>query len=158
MLFEEVAVMNRTTLSMGLFLVSVIPGLSARVDAQSVDDFIRDSRFPGGLVVHLNAPDLGRTVAASEGGDFLVHGLYTESAALERARAYLAARRLSGRVTVSLCDGNVLPLVDNTVNLLIAENDGGVSDEEVLRVLAPRGRALRRQGDGWRNSGSKSGS
>ena len=147
----KISVMNRTTLSMGLLLVLIVPGLSARVDAQSVDDFIQDSQFPGGLVVHLNATDLGRTVAASEASDFLVHGLYRETAAFERARAYIAAERLGGRVTVSLRDGNVLPFVDNTVNLLIAEDDDGVSDEEVLRVLAPRGRALRREGDRWRS-------
>ena len=53
---------------MGLLLVLVVPALSVRVDAQSVDDFIRDSPFPGGLVVHLNATDLGGRIKPTNPG------------------------------------------------------------------------------------------
>ena len=132
----------RKNCSVFTLLALVVSVFVARADAQSVDDFIRDSGFTGGLIVHMNAPEFGRRVAASETGSFLVHGLYTEPAGLERARADIAAKGLGGRITVSLFDGAILPFVGNSVNLLIAEAPGSVSAEEVMRVLAPRGRAL----------------
>ena len=43
--------------------------------------------------------------------------------------------------------GGLLPYIDNLVNLIIADDTFGISDEEFLRVLAPRGVALVKSGD-----------
>ena len=44
-----------------------------------------------------------------------------------------------GSVSVDTFDGRRLPYVDNLVNLLVADELGDVSMDEVMRVLAPLG-------------------
>jgi len=55
-----------------------------------IDAFIRTSGLPGGLIVCVSVNDLGPVVEASREGDFLIHGLCTDPAALQRARAYVS--------------------------------------------------------------------
>ena len=47
-----------------------------------------------------------------------------------------------GEVSVVQFSGEQLPYVDNLVNLLVAEDLGDVSMDEVLRVLVPNGVAM----------------
>ena len=53
-------------------------------------------------------------------------------------------------VTVERWDGRHLPYVDNLVNLVIAEDPGQASEDELLRVAAPGGVVLLREGQGWK--------
>ena len=55
------------------------------------------------------------------------------------AREHIRSMGLYGKVSVDTFDGRRLPYVDNLVNLLVAEDLGEVSMEEVMRVLAPLG-------------------
>ncbi len=116
----------------------------------SIDAFIRSSGFPGGLIVCVNVRDLGPAVAASRGGDFLIHGLYSEPVALERARTYVSTSGSTGKVTVSALNSSTLPLVGNTANLLIVADGPGIPEREVLRALTPRGKGLLRRDGRWR--------
>ena len=47
-----------------------------------------------------------------------------------------------GRVTADTFDGKRLPYTDNVVNLLVVSDGYDVPDDEMIRVLAPRGVAL----------------
>ena len=93
----------------------------------------------GGVVVHLGCGD-GRLTAALRASDaYVVHGLAREAATVEKARAAICEKGLYGPVSVDTFDGRRLPYVDNLVNLVVADDLGGVPQAEVMRVLAPLG-------------------
>jgi len=97
----------------------------------------------GGLVVHLGCGD-GRFTAELRVNDrYVVQGLDTDAANVRRARQHITSLGVYGKVTAETFDGKHLPYTDNIVNLLVA-SDGKcqVSNDEVMRVLAPRGVAI----------------
>ena len=97
----------------------------------------------GGLIVHLGCGD-GRLTGALRAGDgYLVHGIDASPANVDAAREHLHAQGIYGPVTVECLPESGLPYPDNLVNLLVVSGDEGrVSREEMLRVLAPAGVAL----------------
>ena len=115
----------------------------------SAVEILEASGVKGGLVVHIGCGD-GQLTAALRAGDvWLVQGLDTDPANVERARAHIASLGLYGPVSVDVFDGARLPYVDNLVNLVVADNMGNVSMDEVLRVLAPLGVACVKSGGQW---------
>ncbi len=109
--------------------------------AASAEKALAETGTSGGLVVHLGCGD-GKTTAALGAGDgFLVHGLDTDPERVAAARDAVRAAGVYGRVSVDLLRGERLPYVDNLVNLLVADEPGKVSMDEVMRVLAPLGTA-----------------
>jgi outer membrane protein assembly factor BamB len=48
--------------------------------------------------------------------------------------------------------GRRLPYADNLINLIVAEDQGGISTDELMRVVVPNGVALVRQGQEWRKT------
>jgi len=111
----------------------------AKEDAQAI---LRATGVRGGLVVHLAAgkdvsPDL--TAALHANDSYLVHGLYSDAVAVERARKQLRAAGLYGKVTVDCLRGGHLPYAEGTVRLLVADDLGPVPMDEVMRVLCPGG-------------------
>jgi len=95
----------------------------------------------GGLIVHIGGA--GELTAALHAGDgYLVHALDADADNVAKAREQIRSLGLCGEVSVEQWTGNSLPYVDNLVNLLVAEDPGRVSIDEVVRVLAPRGVAL----------------
>jgi len=110
---------------------------------------LKATGIKGGVVVHIGCGD-GRVVgefARQEG--LLVHGLETEAADVEKARAYLSAAGIYGRACVDRFDGRHLPYVDNLVNLVVCEELGELSMDEVMRVLAPNGIAYVKKAGRW---------
>jgi hypothetical protein len=119
---------------------------------QAVKAILATAGVQGGLVVHLGCGD-GRLTAALRINDkYTVHGLDADAARIEAARAYLSERGLYGVVSVERLGGATLPYADNLINLVIAEDPGLVSRDEIMRVLAPEGVAYVRQGGGWEKS------
>ncbi|MHC4915777.1 MAG: outer membrane protein assembly factor BamB family protein, partial [Planctomycetota bacterium] len=106
----------------------------------------------GGLAVHLGCGGGELTAALGKGQGFLVQGLDTEAANVARAREHVRARNLYGRVSVDLLTETRLPYIDNVVALLVAEKLGGVSVDEVRRVLRPGGVAYIRDEGGWKKT------
>ena len=104
----------------------------------------------GGLVAHLGCGGGELTAALRANERYLVHGLDTDAKNVEKARKRLQSLGIYGMVSAARFDGKNLPYADNLVNLLVAENFGGVSSEEVLRVLAPKGVACVRVGGKWK--------
>ena len=103
----------------------------------------------GGFVVHLGAGDAKLTAALRKNASFQVQGLEHEAAKVSAAREWLLAEKLYGDVAVEVWRDGQLPYIDNLVNLLVAEDLGGVSLDEVKRVLVPNGIAYFKQAGQW---------
>jgi len=103
---------------------------------------LQASGIKGGLVVHLGCGDGKLTAALCASQRYVVHGLDTDPKAVAAARRHFVAQGICGRVSADAFDGRHLPYVDNLVNLLVADDLGGVPMAEVMRVLAPRGVAM----------------
>jgi outer membrane protein assembly factor BamB len=99
----------------------------------------------GGLIVHVICGD-GTFLATLHSADRGVfHGLTRDAAELAAARANLHRRQIYGPVSVDLWTEDSLPYIDNSVNLLIVDDPGAVSRDEILRVLVPLGTAWLRE-------------
>ena len=106
--------------------------------------------FQGGLIVHLGCGDAELiAVLATADANCLVQGLDRDPQAVQRARQAIIGQGLYGRVSIDQWTGPRLPYIDNLLNLLIVEQPGDVSRDEILRVLAPQGVACVKAGDGW---------
>jgi len=103
----------------------------------------------GGLIVHLGCGDGTLTAALRAGDSYLVHGLDTDAANIEKARARIRSLGLCGKVSVEQWAGRGLPHIDNLVNLVVSEDLGDVAMAEVMRVLAPNGVAYVKNGGKW---------
>ena len=93
---------------------------------------------------------------------FLVLGLHSDAQVVAETRAELVRLGEYGAVSVDTLGSQAdqtLPMIDNSVNLLVVSSQYQVSRQEILRVLAPLGTALaqgswnqetrKRGGAGW---------
>ena len=103
----------------------------------------------GGIVVHLGCGDGKLTAALWANESYLVHGLDADGENVETARRHVRSLGLYGPVSIDPFDGQHLPYVDNLVNLVVAEDPGEVSADEIMRVLAPLGVAYVKQSGEW---------
>ncbi|MCP4644086.1 MAG: PQQ-binding-like beta-propeller repeat protein [bacterium] len=103
----------------------------------------------GGLVVHVGCADGELTAALRVNDRYVVQGLERDPALVSEARNALAARGLTGPISVAHWEGKRLPYAENLVNLLVVERPDAVGMDEVMRVLAPGGVAMLRGADGW---------
>jgi len=117
--------------------------------AENAEDLIAESGVKGGLVVHVGCGDGELTAALRCNERYLVQGLDTDRAKIEAARKRLVLKGAYGDVSFMHFAGNELPYVDNLVNLLIVEEPGRISREEMLRVLAPLGVLLLKDNGAW---------
>jgi outer membrane protein assembly factor BamB len=97
--------------------------------------------LPGGLCVHLGCASGALTVALSDGGRFLVHGLEPDAVAAEAAIRFIRSRGAYGQVWVEPYGEKHLPYAENLVNLLVADDIArtDVPVSEIMRVLCPGG-------------------
>jgi len=109
---------------------------------ESADRILQATNVAGGLIVHLGCGDGRLTKSLSAGDGCLVHGLDADADNVRRAREYVRSRGAYGAVSIERWSGRRLPYVDNLVNLLVAEDLGEVSVDEVMRVLRPHGTAI----------------
>jgi len=103
---------------------------------------LEESGVQGGLIVHLGCGDGRLTTALGADGRFVVHGLAVNATEVAEARSHVRSLGVYGKVSIDTFDGTRLPYADNMVNLLTAGTLGGVSREEVMRVLVPGGVAI----------------
>ena len=131
--------------------VVLAPGLNAGAadEAAHAREILSATNVKGGLVVHLGCGDGRLTAALRAGESYLVHGLATSAADVERARRHVRSLGVYGAVSVDRFDGRRLPYVENLVSLLVAEDLGDVPMREVLRVLVPNGVVCLRRDGTW---------
>ena len=139
-----------------LLLVAVVPlfsSVSLRADeATDASSIIEAAGVRGGLVVHLGSADGKLTAAFRKGQGYQVHGLDRDGEKVEAARRHIQSLGIYGDVSVDRLDGKRLPYIDNLVNLLVAEDLDGISMEEALRVLVPRGVLYTKAGGEWKKT------
>lgn len=104
----------------------------------------------GGIVVHLGCGNGKLTAALRVSDRYTVHGLEADPAKVAEARNYIRAQGIYGPVSVERYSGSLLPYTDNLINLIVVQDAGKVSRDEVMRVLAPGGVAC-----AWRNGNWK---
>ncbi len=113
---------------------------------------LEKSAVKGGLVVHLSCGDGTLTQALKVNARYMVHGLDPDAANIQKARRLIASKGAYGPVSVDQLSGNRLPYNNNLVNLIVAEDLGGVSMEEAMRVLVPNGVMMTRGLLGWKKT------
>jgi len=113
---------------------------SAHAEALKI---LQASGVQGGLVVHLGCGTGELTAALRASDSYAVHGLDGNAENVAKAREHIHQLGLYGPVSVDRFDGEHLPYADNLVNLLVASGECQVADDEIARVLAPGGAAIK---------------
>ena len=125
----------------------------ARADAApSGVEILNETGVQGGLIVHLGCGDGTLTAELRADERYVVQGLDGSADNVEMARDYIRSLDLYGVVSINHFDGERLPYVDNLVNLIVVEDQGQVSMEEIMRVLAPLGAAYIKQDASWQTN------
>jgi len=118
----------------------VIGALAAQArSAPDAAEILRTAGVQGGIIVHVGCGDGTLTAALRVSERYLVHGLDTDAKVVAAAREHIRSRGAYGPVSVDTFDGRRLPYIDNMVNLVVADDLGGVPMTEVTRVLCPGG-------------------
>jgi outer membrane protein assembly factor BamB len=103
----------------------------------------------GGVVVHLGCGAGKLTAALGAGDSFLVEGLDADPRNVAAAREHIQSLGGYGKVSVEQWSGRRLPYIDNFVNLVVSEQPGSLSQDELLRVLVPGGVVYIKMGAQW---------
>ncbi len=140
----------RMKATVGLF-VCLVPCLSvtAAPGDRDLSDLVESSGVTGGVLVHLGCGDARRMASTYSRDNMIIHGLDRDPRKVKEARVHLLEQGLYGPISVEHHTGRLLPHSDNTVNLILAEDMSLASQEEIMRVLVPRGVAFIRQGGQW---------
>ncbi|HIG26282.1 MAG TPA: hypothetical protein EYQ50_00190 [Verrucomicrobiales bacterium] len=117
--------------------------------ANPADDLLQRGGFSGGVILHLGSGDGSLTCELYRTENSLVYGLEVQAQKVLKARAYAYSKGVSGKVSFDHWDRGVLPFSQNFINLIICEDPSLIDETELLRVLAPRGIALIRNGSQW---------
>ncbi len=132
-----------------LWIVLALVASAGPLAAATASDILAKTGVTGGLVVHVGCGDGKLTAALHANNRYLVQGLDTDAAVVEQARRHVWSVGKYGKVSIDRFDGKALPYIDNVVNLVVAGDLGGVTMDEVRRVLAPDGVAYIRKGTTW---------
>jgi outer membrane protein assembly factor BamB len=122
-----------------LIALTLAASLCSAQDARSI---LETADVKGGLVVHVGCGDGKLTAALRANDSFVVHGLDTDAKNVAAARKHIQSLGLYGVVSVEQFDGKRLPYADNLVNLMVTSGECRVTNEEIMRALAPNGVAL----------------
>ena len=115
-------------------------------------EILDTSGIQGGIVVHLGCGDGKLTTALRTNDRYTVHGLEADPAKVDKARSYIKAQGTYGAVSVEQFSGSVLPYTDNLINLIVVQDAGKVTMDEVMRVLAPGGVACVQRKSKWKKT------
>ena len=137
--------MLRTIITLLILWTGMTVSAASTVD--DANEILTTANVSGGFIVHLGATDGELTAALRSGESVQVQALIEETAVADAARKAIAATGKYGNVSVLQFAGEILPYIDNLVNVVVVEDQGLVSDEEILRVLVPNGVVLKRGTD-----------
>ena len=118
-------------------------------DRQSASQILDTTGVQGGLIVHVGCGDGELTAALRANDSYVVQGLDSDPENVAAARRHVQSLGLYGPVSIEQQSGDRLPYIDNSVNLVVSEELGGVPDSEVMRVLVPDGMAYVKSGGRW---------
>jgi outer membrane protein assembly factor BamB/SAM-dependent methyltransferase len=112
-------------------------------------EILASTGVQGGIVVHLGCEDGKLTAALRAGESYTVQGLETDPAKVAEARNTIRSEGIYGPVSVERYSGSTLPYTDNLINLIVVQDAGDVTRDEIMRVLAPGGVAYVEQDGKW---------
>ena len=122
---------------------------SGHADSQQARQILDATGIKGGLIVHIGCGNGKLTAALRANNSYIVHGLDSKPENVAAARRHIKSLGQYGNVSVDLCSVDRLPYIDNSVNLVVSENLGGVPKSEVMRILAPKGAAYLKSDGRW---------
>ncbi|KKN07575.1 hypothetical protein LCGC14_1065590, partial [marine sediment metagenome] len=137
-----------------LWLLAAVATVGVPLAARAADDkspagrIVKAAGTTAGIAVHVGCGDGRLTVDLARQGDFYVHGIDPSRTMVEKARRYVRAQGLGGeRIGIEQADLKSLPYADNLVNLIVVDDParatrGGLTTDEIRRVLAPGGAAV----------------
>ena len=105
-------------------------------DAKSI---LATTNTHGGIVVQLGIGDGKLTAALKQNEGTLVHGLDKDGSKVDAAREWMRKDGVYGQVAVEKLTTSVLPYLDGMINLIVVQDQLGLADDELMRVLAPNG-------------------
>ncbi len=129
------------------FLSIVLSAFGTNLAADTASDLLEEAKFMGGVILHIGSDDGSLTNSLHQSENSLVYGLEKSAEKIELARKQTYQEGLSGKVTYSQWEGEHLPFAQNFINLVVCEAE--VDQSEIMRVLAPYGTALIKNGDSW---------
>ena len=122
--------MLRTILT--LLILSAKVSFSEASSVEDANEILTAAKVSGGFVVHLGSTNGELTAALRSGESIQVQALIEDTATTEDARRTIQATGKYGNVSALQFSGEALPYIDNLVNLIVVENQGSVSDDEIL--------------------------
>ena len=133
--------------TMVMTLLVTLAAEGAEGPSDTARRILQETGIRGGLVVHLGCGDGRLTMALRANDSYLVHGLDRDAANVDKTRATIRDAGVYGPVSVDRLAGPVLPYTDNLVNLIVIRDARHeIRDEELKRVLAPRGTIVAPEG------------
>jgi outer membrane protein assembly factor BamB len=134
-----------------LLVSCTLPGVMARGAnyERKARQILDATNVKGGLIVHVGGGDGKLTAALRTNDGYVVHGLTAEPENLAKARRNVRNEGLYGPVSVDLLEGRALPYIDNSVNLIVVDDPAGVPEQEMTRVLVPKGVVYLRRSGEW---------
>ncbi|MFC1494238.1 PQQ-binding-like beta-propeller repeat protein [Thermodesulfobacteriota bacterium] len=148
---------ERKSLILCLFILAVAIGVIYVTSCQNTvknpqsqaKALIEEAGLKGGLIVHLNCGEGRLTEALRLNDSYQVQGLDSQKNNVQKAREYIMSKDKYGPVSIGLLKGNELPYNDNFVNMIVIDDPGKISKDEVMRVLTPNGVLLTKAGSKW---------
>ncbi len=132
-----------TTIAHG---AATVPPVDAPAEAARI---LEVAGVRGGVFVQIGCGDGTLAAALGARDGCVVHALDTGADNVRAARRHIRSLGLYGRVSAHRLEGGRLPYADGLVNLVVSEDLGAVSMDEVLRVLCPYGVAAIRRDGKW---------
>ncbi len=107
--------------------------------------------FDGGIVVHVGCGNGADTVKLGRSDRWIVRGLDSDPDSIRATRERVIAANLYGRVSAAVWNGNSLPFIDNSINIIIIDNGAALSLDECKRALRPGGKVYFNKGGAWQH-------
>jgi len=120
-------------------MIIVLCSLTAHAQTRSAAEIVQSTSVKGGIISHVGCGDGEFTAGLRINDRYIVQGLDTDAANVQKARQHIKSLGIYGEVTAETFDGKHLPYADNLINLLIIEDSVNIAADEIMRVLTPRG-------------------
>jgi len=135
-----------------LWALMVVVMAISPVMADSAEEILATAGIDGGVVAIIGCGDGSLTTELGMYDSMVVQGLDTEKANITATREKISMLGLGGTVSAELIEDCSLPYVDSLVNLVIAEQLGDITLDEINRVLCPGGVAMIKDGGKWKKT------
>lgn len=132
-----------------MLLVLLVQVCGAAATPLAAEDVLREVQSRRGLIVHLGCGTGENTVRMQAHPGTLVHGLDHAEPHIAAARARVLGTDRYGTISFDTLRHDTLPYIDQCVNVIVAEQPGLASRDELLRVLIPQGVLYLRTKEGW---------